>query len=116
MVRRRKLEEEIARTNDPQIRKHLQELLDKRNRRWNKIKQKGSNFYKELTKTADSEVGSTIRKGHALLFASSACMALALILEPWPFLFPLPFFGFGLFFAKIVYSDRKKKLRNREKR
>jgi len=46
----RKLEEEIARTKDPQLRKQLQELLDKRNRRWNETKQKGSNLYKELTK------------------------------------------------------------------
>ena len=33
MVSRRKLEEEIARTTDPQLRKQLQELLDKRERR-----------------------------------------------------------------------------------
>lgn len=43
MVNRRKLEEEIARTKDPVIRKQLQELLDKReqgrNRKIMKIKQ-----------------------------------------------------------------------------
>jgi hypothetical protein len=43
MVSRRKLEEEIARTKDPVIRKQLQELLDKReqgrNRKIMKIKQ-----------------------------------------------------------------------------
>ena len=36
MVRRRKLEEEIARTKDPVIRKQLQELLNKREHRQNK--------------------------------------------------------------------------------
>ena len=33
MTSRRKLEEEIARTTDPTVRKQLQELLDKRERR-----------------------------------------------------------------------------------
>jgi len=38
MVSRKKLEEEIARTKDPVIRKQLQELLDKREKRFNQRK------------------------------------------------------------------------------
>lgn len=36
MTSRRKLEEEIARTQDPSVRKQLQELLDKRKQRQDK--------------------------------------------------------------------------------
>jgi hypothetical protein len=40
MVSRRKVEEEIARTKDPIIRKQLQDLLDKRSQRWEEKKKK----------------------------------------------------------------------------
>ncbi len=44
MVSRRKLEEEIARSKDPVIRKQLKELLDKRNHKWEKDKKKAVQF------------------------------------------------------------------------
>ncbi len=46
MVSRRKLEEEIARSTDPVIRKQLQELLDKREKR----REEGKKTIKELAK------------------------------------------------------------------
>lgn len=36
---RRKLEEELARTKDPVLRKQLKELIDKREKRWEEIKE-----------------------------------------------------------------------------
>lgn len=43
MTSKRKIEEKIAETKDPVIRKQLQELLDKRERRWKQKKQGASN-------------------------------------------------------------------------
>ena len=39
MTSRRKLEEELARTKDPVLRKQLQDLIDKREKRWEETKQ-----------------------------------------------------------------------------
>jgi len=38
MTSRRKLEEELARTKDPVLRKQLQELIGKREKRWEETK------------------------------------------------------------------------------
>ena len=54
MTSRRKLEEEIARTQDPLVRKQLQELLDKRKQRRDKTikgaKEIGSSLLDEIAK------------------------------------------------------------------
>jgi hypothetical protein len=44
MVSRRKLEEEIARSKDPVLRKQLQELLEKRSQRWAEKGKKAKGF------------------------------------------------------------------------
>lgn len=48
MTSKRKLEEKIAESKDPVIRKQLQELLELRNKRSNQRKDKVVNFVKEL--------------------------------------------------------------------
>lgn len=114
MVHRRKLEEEIARAKDPQIRKQLQELLDERNRRWNETKRKGSNLYKELTKpSSNPKIGMAICKGFAFLgiglsiIVAVTCMQ---YFEWWlSLLLAFPLFLFGLVFAIVAYSDDEKK-------
>jgi len=45
MVSRRKLEEEIARSKDPVLRKQLQELLEKRNQKWTEKEKKAKDFF-----------------------------------------------------------------------
>jgi len=52
MSSRRKIEEEIARTKDPVIRKQLQELLDKRNQRQEQKKTKIINSLKNAANFA----------------------------------------------------------------
>jgi len=56
MTRRRKLEEEIARTKDPIVRKQLQELLDKRKQRQDKTikdaKEIGVSLLREIDEAA----------------------------------------------------------------
>ena len=49
MTSKRKLEEKIAESKDPVIRKQLQELLELRNKRSNQRKDKVVNFVKEVT-------------------------------------------------------------------
>ena len=44
MASRKKLEEEIARSKDPVLRKQLQELLDKRNQSWSAKKKKAGEY------------------------------------------------------------------------
>ncbi len=52
MTRRRKLEEDIARTKDPLVQKQLQELLDKRKQRQDKtikdVKEIGVSLLREI--------------------------------------------------------------------
>lgn len=56
MTRRRKLEEEIARTKDPLVQKQLQELLDKRKQRQDKTikdtKEIGVSLLREIDEAA----------------------------------------------------------------
>lgn len=56
MTRRRKLEEETARTKDPIVRKQLQELLDKREQRQDKTikdaKEIGVSLLREIDEAA----------------------------------------------------------------
>jgi hypothetical protein len=59
MVSRRKLEEEIARTKDPDIRKQLQELLDKREERFNQRKKS----IKEGLSSVGRELDSFLSRG-----------------------------------------------------
>ena len=60
MTSRRKLEEDIARTQDPSVRKQLQELLDKRKQRHDKTikdaKEIGVSLLREIEKVEISPV------------------------------------------------------------
>ena len=74
MTSRRKLEEEIARTQDPSVRKQLQELLDKREQRRDKTfrdaKEIGASLLGEIEKAEPvfSDVGVIIWIVVAILF------------------------------------------------
>lgn len=79
MTSRKKLEEEIARTKDPIVRKQLQELLDKREQRRDKTiedaKDIGASLLREIEEAepAISQVAAIlwIGVGIALIFALS---------------------------------------------
>ena len=69
MTSRRKLEEEIARTQDPSVRKQLQELLDKRKQRQDKTikdaKEIGVSLLREIDPVIET-VGVTMLIGSAI--------------------------------------------------
>ena len=73
MTSRRKLEEEIARTQDPSVRKQLQELLDKRKQRQDKTikdaKEIGVSLLREIDEAAPviSEVAVIMWIGVAIV-------------------------------------------------
>ena len=74
MTSKRKLEEEIARTKDPVVRKQLQELLDKREQRRDKTienaKEIGASLLGEITEEAEpffSRVAAILWIGIAIL-------------------------------------------------
>ena len=66
MVSRRKLEEEIARSKDPVIRKQLQKLLEKRSQRWAEKEKKAKGFLdkkKEWVSTIPDAIGGIFLMG-----------------------------------------------------
>jgi len=69
MTSRRKLEEEIARTQDPSVRKQLQELLDNRKQRQDKtikdVKEIGVSLLREIDPVIET-VGVTMLIGSAI--------------------------------------------------
>lgn len=82
MVSRRKLEEEIARSKDPVLRKQLQELLEKRNKR---LEEKGK-IAGEFLERGKEAVNSLINvlPGFIIIFISmTVAMVLILRLILW---------------------------------
>lgn len=72
MVSRRKLEEEIARSKDPVLRKQLQELLEKRSQRWTEKEKKAKGFLNRKKK----EVNSAIKNAPAIFLS---CFVLVVV-------------------------------------
>jgi len=85
MTSRRKLEEEIARTKDPIVRKQIQELLDKREQRRDKTikdaKETGASLLCEIEKAepAISQAAAILWIGVAVAFI----FALLLFVIEW---------------------------------
>lgn len=82
MVSRRKLEEEIARSKDPVLRKQLQELLDNRSQKWAGKKKRTKDFLNKVAEEAPSGLNVAVTL-LILGFLGAIVMALILRLILW---------------------------------
>jgi len=80
MTSRRKLEEEIARTKDPIVRKQIQELIDKRERRRDKSIKDAKEIGASLSREIDEAASPVISQVGAGLFISAVIGFIVLFL------------------------------------
>lgn len=84
MTSKRKLEEEIARTKDPVVRKQLQELLDKREQRRDKTIENAKEIGASLLGEITEEVEPFFSRVAAILWIGIAILLIIFFLE-WVF-------------------------------
>lgn len=84
MTRRRKLEEEIARTKDPIVRKQLQELLDKREQRKDKTIKDAKVIGVSLLREID-EAAAPVISTWAVIMGIGVAIVLVVFFLAWIF-------------------------------